>query len=335
MGGTAQVRKHNAELIREILHGSALWTKDTLARQTGLSPGTCRTILLEMLKQGEVTEEKSGKNSDGRPARYFRYNPDYALMALLGFSYEDGRRYLRFSLADLTGAVRHHEEEILPAITLNTVCSFLKKRLAGRHNIRVLVVSYPGVVHHNGTIGNWGDIDELFGVELQRILQEQFALPVAIDNDINLAAVGYSGGTGNLAYIGFPEKHLPGCGLIVDGHLLRGTRGFAGEIIYIQNRTWEEQKNIISKPHGIAEMLLPVLRAVTALLDPEFIIIAGRDISAGEQEFILAGREKLFMPEILPELIFLPDYSGDNCKGMIETGRALLRSRNELPYFRA
>lgn len=335
MGGTAQVRKHNAELIREILHGSALWTKDTLARQTGLSPGTCRTILLEMLKQGEVTEEKSGKNSDGRPARYFRYNPDYALMALLGLSYEDGRRYLRFSLADLTGAVRHHEEEILPAITLNTVCSFLKKRLAGRHNIRVLVVSYPGVVHHNGTIGNWGDIDELFGVELQRILQEQFALPVAIDNDINLAAVGYSGGTGNLAYIGFPEKHLPGCGLIVDGHLLRGTRGFAGEIIYIQNRTWVEQKNIISKPHGIAEMLLPVLRAVTALLDPEFIIIAGRDISAGEQKFILAGREKLFMPEILPELIFLPDYSGDNRKGMIETGRALLRSRNELPYFRA
>ena len=121
----------------------------------------------------------------------------------------------------------------------------------------------------------------------------------------------------------------------MDGHLLRGTRGFAGEIIYIQNRTWEEQKNIISKPHGIAEMLLPVLRAVTALLDPEFIIIAGRDISAGEQEFILAGREKLFMPEILPELIFLPDYSGDNRKGMIETGRALLRSRNELPYFRA
>ena len=204
MGGTAQVRKHNAELIREILHGGALWTKDPLARRTGLSPGTCRTILLEMLKQGEVTEEKSGKNSDGRPARYFRYNPDYALMALLGLSYEDGRRFLRFSLADLTGAVRHHEEEILPAITLNTVCSFLKKRLAGRHNVRVLVVSYPGVVH-NGTIGNWGDIDELFGVELQRILQERFALPVAIDNDINLAAVGYSGGTGNLAYIGFPE----------------------------------------------------------------------------------------------------------------------------------
>ena len=171
MGGTAQVRKHNAELIREILHDGALWTKDTLARRTGLSPGTCRTILLEMLKQGEVTEEKSGKNSDGRPARYFRYNPDYALMALLGLSYEDGRRFLRFSLADLTGAVRHHEEEILPAITLNTVCSFLKKRLAGRHNVRVLVVSYPGVVH-NGTIGNWGDIDELFGVELQRILQE-------------------------------------------------------------------------------------------------------------------------------------------------------------------
>ena len=147
MGGTAQVRKHNAELIREILHGGALWTKDTLARRTGLSPGTCRTILLEMLKQGEVTEEKSGKNSDGRPARYFRYNPDYALMALLGLSYEDGRRFLRFSLADLTGAVRHHEEEILPAITLNTVCSFLKKRLAGRHNVRVLVVSYPGVTH--------------------------------------------------------------------------------------------------------------------------------------------------------------------------------------------
>ena len=335
MGGTAQLRRHNAELIREVLHGGALWTKDTLARRTGLSPGTCRTILLEMLKQGEVTEEKPGKASDGRPARNFRCNPDYALMALLGLSYENGLRFLRFSLADLTGAKRHHEEKILPAITLETVCSFLSERLAGRDNIRVLVVSYPGVVHHDGTIGHWGDIEELFGVELQRILQERFSLPVAIDNDINLAAVGYSGGTGNLAYIGFPEKHLPGCGLIVDGHLLRGTRGFAGEIIYIQNRTWEEQKDAISKPHGIPGMILPVLRAITALLDPESIIIAGRDISAGEQQFILSEREKLFMPEILPELIFLPEYSSDNRKGMIETGRALLRSWNGHSCFRS
>lgn len=328
MGNTAQVKKHNANLIREVLYEGGVWTKDTLARRTGLSSGTCRTILLEMLAEGEVAEEKIEGPQSGRPARWFRCNPDYALLALVRLCCEDDRKSIRFSLSDLTGAERSCEEVTEPMVTFETVCDFLTPRLAGLNNVRAIIVSYPGVVH-NGGIGRWGDIGELFGVDLQHSLEERFQIPVAVDNDINLAAIGYAGGTGNLAYIGFPKKNLPGCGLIVDGRLLRGTRGFAGEVVYIPNRTWDEQRSAMSRPHGISEMILPILRAVTALLDPAAIILAGRDISPAERKFILTEREKLFMPEILPELVFLPDYSDDNRKGMIETGRALLRRLEE------
>lgn len=71
------------------------------------------------------------------------------------------------------------------------------------------------------------------GVPLGQLLGEAFGVPVRLENDANLAAVGeFRRGAGrgsrNLAYVTWSTGI--GCGLIFDGKLYSGTNGTAGEI---------------------------------------------------------------------------------------------------------
>ena len=69
-------------------------------------------------------------------------------------------------------------------------------------------------------------------------LSDGFGVPVLLENDANLAALGeYTAGAGR----GRPDQlhlllsdHGIGCGLIVSGRLVRGASGYAGELAHVQ-----------------------------------------------------------------------------------------------------
>jgi predicted NBD/HSP70 family sugar kinase len=68
-------------------------------------------------------------------------------------------------------------------------------------------------------------------------LSERFGVPVHIENDANLGALGeHRFGAGcqhqNLIYIKMGQRTI-GAGLILDGRLIRGASGFAGELAHI------------------------------------------------------------------------------------------------------
>jgi glucokinase len=101
-----------------------------------------------------------------------------------------------------------------------------------------LGVGIPGVVDiRTGTVGaDVQNLPELRDVPLGTILRERTGLPVAVDNDVNALALaewifGQGKGVRHLAMIAVGTG--VGGGLILNGALVRGAKGYAGEIGHV------------------------------------------------------------------------------------------------------
>lgn len=106
--------------------------------------------------------------------------------------------------------------------------------IAPRH-LRGIGVGVPGLVDgRRGVIhrlvnvpGGWQ------GAPLQRLLERRLKRPCAVDNDVNVVALGewrHGAGRGTRHCLFLTMGTGVGGGLIVDGHLVRGCTGSAGEL---------------------------------------------------------------------------------------------------------
>ncbi len=318
---TAQLRRLNSNLVRDTMLAREVWTKETLAAETGLSQSTCHNILMSMLESGETVELSLAAPSGGRPARRFRYCREYVLFAQVLLRYENRRRSVSVAVTDAGGRILRQDRKEIETATPELLFETIAEARRDYPAVGAVGISYPGVVL-NGKTGCWSDMEELSGIDLAAEFRARFSLPLVIENDVNLAAWGYARKhaeeTDCLAYIAFPRGNLPGCGLVLAGRLFRGHRGFAGEVLYIQNQSRREQQRRLNSSRGIAEMTLQMLRPITALLDPERIVIAGDDIRPDDVRHIREKCGTMVRGDFLPELIFQPDYSPDLSAGLLD-----------------
>ena len=95
-----------------------------------------------------------------------------------------------------------------------------------------IVVGVPGVVAADGSVRLSPHVPFPAGVSLSGALAEATGLPVFADNDVNIAAFGEYAArgseTGMLAFVALGTGI--GMGLVVNGRILRGVGGAAGEI---------------------------------------------------------------------------------------------------------
>jgi len=103
-------------------------------------------------------------------------------------------------------------------------------------NIRGIGIGAPGVTHHEEGIVTWAPSLEWRDYPLKEKLEEHFNLPISVDNDVNLAALGelwFGAGqnTRNMALISVGTGI--GTGIIIDGALYRGSNEASGEVGYI------------------------------------------------------------------------------------------------------
>lgn len=100
-----------------------------------------------------------------------------------------------------------------------------------------VAVGMPGVVHpRTGTVALGHNIRGLADLNVPRALGALFGRTVQVENDVNLAVLGESwkGSARGCANVGFLSLGTgTGLGLLVNGRLVRGASGAAGEISYL------------------------------------------------------------------------------------------------------
>lgn len=106
---------------------------------------------------------------------------------------------------------------------------------ANTHNLAGIGIAAPSVNYINGTIESpsnlqWGNVNFV------SLMKEHFNIPVAIINDANAAALGefyYGHAKGLKTFIEITLGTGVGAGIFVDGNLLHGEKGLAGELGHI------------------------------------------------------------------------------------------------------
>src|SRR5579883_3518445 len=226
-------------VFEALLHRSPISRAD-LAKVTGLSKQTTSEVIDAFDQQGLVRPVGRTRGNVGRTAVLYELSPEGG--HVLGIDL--GAR-LTVALADIAGRVLAEADE--PTDSRGGVWALdqigrLCDRLARDNHthpsrIRSIVMATPGVVNpKSGAIEMAPNITGLDHLNVVGLLGEKLGSAVVLENDINLALLGelWHGCAQNLDNVAFLALGSGvGLGLYMNGRLVRGENGAAGEIGYL------------------------------------------------------------------------------------------------------
>ena len=228
----------NQRTVLETIRASAPVSRAEISRMVGISKPTVSLAILSLLDAGLVREAAEGPDGPSYGAVFFEPVPEAALV--LGFDL--GARFLRGAICDLRGETRARQDvEVMGSDAENVldVIASLRLRLveaAGLADdlIDSVVVGVPGVVDaETGQIDLATSVPGLEGGTFRSALSDRLDLPVTLENDVNLAALGehwqgVARGVDDFVFLSIGTGM--GAGLVLNGELHRGHHGAAGEV---------------------------------------------------------------------------------------------------------
>lgn len=244
VGSTASLRTANRQRVLELLRTAGLVSQSEIARRTGLSRATVSNIVRELRDSDWITDRSQGDSGErrGGPRRGVALNQRAGLVLALDF----GHRHLRAAVADLGHTVLaedsrdlppdHGAEEDLP-LAAQVVEALLAGIGAPRTAVLGVGMGLAGPVDPaTGEVRSPAILPGWVGVPAKSAMSERLELPVLVDNDANLGALGeltWGSGAGARHLLYVKAATGVGAGLILDGRLYRGSGGIAGEIGHV------------------------------------------------------------------------------------------------------
>jgi glucokinase-like ROK family protein len=236
------VRKVNSSLVLNALRLHAPISRAELASITKLNRSTVTNIVNVLIDDGLVLELETMESKIGRPGIALTLRPEGG--AVIGV--EIGVGFISIILTDFIANILWREyvetPPTLPKIGVISKAEDLIDqaiKFANERRLRLLGIGMgvPGMVDvQKGVLLfapnlGWGD------VPLRLIYSQRFHLPLFLDNEANLGALGeYYFGVGRNVdnFIYLSSGVGLGGGVIINGQLFKGGRGFAGEFGHIQ-----------------------------------------------------------------------------------------------------
>jgi len=241
-GDQEKVRKVNRSLVLNTLRLHAPASRAEVANITGLTRGTVSNIVNVLIEDGLVLEDKLQDSKIGRPSVSLGLSPEGG--AVVGV--EIGVDFISVLLTNFVAKplweVRSQTD---PSQSQTDIINQAEKyidqalSIAKEQGLRPLGigVGVPGLV--NILQGNLIVAPNLHwrNVPLRLIWNQRFHLPIYIDNEANLSALGeyYFGIARNVDNFIYLTSDIGlGGGIMIDGRLFRGGHGYGGEIGHMQ-----------------------------------------------------------------------------------------------------
>ena len=230
-----------------MIRAEAPISRAEVARRTGISKPTVSHALRVLEHAGLVRETRPAPGAPHYGATYYEADPEAALVLALDI----GVRFVRGAVCDLDGNLHARHDIRTPgaiASTLTAIASLRRSLLetAGVDPARLsqVVVGVPGVVSAtNGRIAQPGDVPGLGEINVRRGLEDALRLPVTLENDVNLAALGeqWRGAARGIEDFAFLSVGTGlGAAVVLGGKMHRGRNGTAGELDAVRSGRLDE-----------------------------------------------------------------------------------------------
>ncbi|MCH6471909.1 ROK family transcriptional regulator [Sinomonas terrae] len=226
----------------QLLRDGKPWTRAELATTTGLARSTVAGKVDLLLSSGLVVSVGEASSSGGRPPSRFAFHAE----ARTVLAVDVGASHVRVALTDLNGEVLAEEREAMPvaagpeAVLGYVVESGERLLTATRHPESLLAgvgIGLPGPVEHaTGRPVKPPIMPGWDGFDVVGFVQQSLRVPVLVDNDVNIMALGERAGfwpdVDDLLFIKLATGI--GSGIISSGNLQRGADGTAGDLGHVR-----------------------------------------------------------------------------------------------------
>lgn len=238
----ALIRKLNTSLILECLRICSPLSRAQLADRTGLNRSTVSNVTDQLLQDGLIREIGPAASSKGRPGILLELNPDGG--CALGM--EIGVGFISIVVTDFTAQSLWRQRidfdsENEPDTVIKWAQDLTRQALdvISERELRPLGigVGVPGRIDHKEGVVLYAGNLNWRNVPIRQIWAQRFDLPVFVENADNAAALGEyyfdavdhdTDHIQNLIYLNVSVGL--GGGIVINGTLLRGRSGNAGEI---------------------------------------------------------------------------------------------------------
>jgi glucokinase len=240
--GPSVLRDINLRTILRLLREHDQCSCSDLARNSGLSMPTVAGNVARLERIGLAKRVGTGNSSGGRPPRLLRFNHEYGYA--VGVDITESR--IRVGIANLAGEVAGElsvdvGEKSWPMAVVEQVAAVVGEL---RESLRIpakrllaMGVAVPGITDvDSGTVVAVPTMQGWENVPLGRLLEEKVRIPVTVENDVNLAALGehwYGTAQGERNFVFVHLGRGVGAGLFINGQLHHGPEWTAGEIGYL------------------------------------------------------------------------------------------------------
>ena len=241
IGRPRLMKRLNRSAILELLREQGPISRAKIARLLHLSPATVTRIVNELMEENLVLEIGTDNSTGGRRPTLLEFN--YAANAIIGI--DMGGTHIVGALADLGGNILQKaslssssgdgQNDGLEQLT-RVIQQLLSNPRLDDQELRGIGIGAPSITLHREGIVVWAASLGWKDLPLKSILEDRFQVPVFVENDVNLAALGESWyGTGkgvhNLVCVSIGTGI--GAGIVIGGKLYRGYSEAAGEVGYL------------------------------------------------------------------------------------------------------
>ncbi len=230
-------RELNRKLVFDLVRTSRSISRADIARHSGLQRSTVSLIIEDLVKEGWLFEGASAKLPRGRRPVLIQLSESHCVIAL-----DIHPSRITLAITDLSGDVVSQRSIIPPkepSRTIGVICSAIKDLMA-EHSANSFVgigICLPGRIDPNSEKSIFAPRLDWRVARLKAEVQRATSLPVGMDNVANACALaqvwfGESKAGDGLAIVNVSEGIS--VGLFVNGKILRGRGGMAGEFGHVQ-----------------------------------------------------------------------------------------------------
>jgi predicted NBD/HSP70 family sugar kinase len=234
------MRRLNRSAILDLIRAEGTISRTQIGRRLNLSLPTVMRIVDDLIEVGLVMDDGAAESTGGRPRSLLKFNGRAA--AVVGIDL--GGTQMFGTVADLAGNIQA-EKYLTPdgedgpanlAHLFELIDHLLAAPRPAGQAIRGIGIGAPGITQHSEGIVTWAPSLNWRDLPLNKLLAERYKLPVFVENDVNLAALGEYGfgsckGAASLVLLAVGTGI--GAGIVIDRQIYRGYHQSAGEIGYL------------------------------------------------------------------------------------------------------
>lgn len=318
------LKQANLSQIRKVIREKGTATRAEIVQETNISSTTVRSLLSEMLSDGEIDSIGYDESSGGRKALRYRLNPERHHG--VAFCITDNQ--IHSLIVNICGEIVESScLEVVDGDFEQAILSYLED-VTKRIEIKSIGIGVPGIVEGTSFWRVNKDDGTLYQSDIGEALAKRYGIPVILENDLNATIIGFGRcymkefpgemlENVNMAYLYF-EKGCVSAGFIAGGQIIRGSNNYAGELglVPFHGKTLDDWLSDDISDSQYIDIVVQTICWICGILNPQYLILGGPALRKecmgpiGDQLFGLLGTK------MLAELLYSSDSWQDYHQGM-------------------